>query len=56
MQNYLKQLLTRHRRLDRKIDGWTAVHRQDELKRLKLMRLHLRDKIAALRRHTLQAG
>lgn len=56
MQNYLEQLLGRHRRLDRMIDNCKAAHRQEDLKQLKRIRLRLRDRIAELRRQALHAG
>tara|TARA_A100001391_G_scaffold83275_1_gene54477 strand:- start:19483 stop:19758 length:276 start_codon:yes stop_codon:yes gene_type:complete len=45
---HLKNLLARHRALDRLIDTTKAVARQAELKQLKLQRLRLKDRIAQL--------
>lgn len=56
MQTHLEQLLQRHRRLDRIIDNCKAAIRQEDMKRLKRLRLRLKDRIAAIRNRTLQAG
>lgn len=49
MKNHLDTLRLRHRRLDRLIDTTKAAGKQEELKTLKRIRLHLKDRITALR-------
>ncbi|MEL7720939.1 DUF465 domain-containing protein [Citromicrobium bathyomarinum] len=44
----LDNLRQRHRALDRLIDTTRALARQEEVKRLKRLRLRLKDRIAAL--------
>lgn len=51
MKPYLKKLLGEHRTLNRIIDNAKAVGRQNEVKQLKRLRLHIKDRIAALQRH-----
>lgn len=46
MQNYLKKLRLRHRRLDRLIDTTKAAGKQEDVKILKQIRLRLKDRIA----------
>ena len=48
MQNYLKKLRLRHRRIDRLIDTSKSAGKQEEVKTLKRIRLQLKDRIAAL--------
>jgi len=50
MQNYLETLKLKHRRLNRLIDNCKAAGRQQEMKRLKRIRLQIKDKIAAIQR------
>jgi len=51
MKPYLKKLLQEHRTLNRIIDNAKAFGRQNEIKQLKRVRVHLKDRIAALQRH-----
>ncbi len=46
MENYLKKLRLRHRRIDRLIDTSKAAGKQEEVKTLKQIRLQLKDRIA----------
>lgn len=56
MKNYLEDLKLRHRRLNRMIDNCKAVGRQQEMKSLKRIRLHIKDKIAAAQRQMTPAN
>lgn len=47
MQSYLKNLVARHRRLNRLIDNAKSYVRQEELRTLKRIRLRLKDRIVA---------
>jgi|TARA_R100000049_G_C1947260_1_gene92917 hypothetical protein len=47
-QPRLDNLRQRHRALDRLIDTTRALARQEDVKRLKRLRLRLKDRIAAL--------
>lgn len=53
MQARLERLIQRHRRLDRLIDTTRSAGRQEQVKALKRLRLHLKDRIAELRRRAL---
>lgn len=48
---YLQKLVREHRALNRLIDTSKSIGSLDEVKLLKRMRLRLKDKIVALRRH-----
>ena len=48
---YLGKLVREHRAINRLIDTTKAVGKRDDLKALKRLRLRLKDKIVALRRH-----
>ncbi|MBB3033296.1 YdcH family protein [Alteriqipengyuania lutimaris] len=48
MHSHLDKLRHTHRRLDRAIDTMRAPARQEDRKRLKKMRLFVKDRIAAL--------
>ena len=48
---YLRRLVREHRALNRLIDTTKAAGAREELKTLKRLRLHLKDKIVALQRH-----
>ena len=48
MQSHLDKLRQTHRRLDRAIDTMRAPARQEDRKRMKKMRLLVKDRIAAL--------
>lgn len=50
MKNYLNKLISRHRELNRQIDNRKAAGWQKEVKRLKQLRLQIKDQIHALRR------
>lgn len=50
MRNYLETLVLKHRRLNRLIDNCKAAGRQQEMQRLKRVRLQIKDKIAATQR------
>ncbi|ASK86962.1 hypothetical protein SPHFLASMR4Y_00169 [Sphingorhabdus sp. SMR4y] len=50
MRNYLETLVLKHRRLNRLIDNCKAAGRQQEMQRLKRVRLQIKDKIAAKQR------
>ena len=52
MKNYLETLTLKHRRLNRLIDTCKAAGRQQDMQQLKRMRLHIKDKIAAIRRRS----
>jgi len=52
MQNYLETLKLKHRRLNRLIDNRNAAGRQQEMQQLKRIRLHIKDKIAAVQRRS----
>ncbi len=52
MQNYLEALKLKHRRLNRLIDNCKAAGRQQEMQHLKRIRLHIKDKIAAVQRRS----
>lgn len=51
MKPYLRKLVRQHRTLNRLIDTTKAVGAQEQLRQMKRLRLHLKDKIAALQRH-----
>lgn len=51
MKNYLETLQRKHRRLNRLIDNCKSAARQQEMKQLKRIRLHIKDRIAATRRN-----
>ncbi len=55
MQNYLETLKLKHRRLNRLIDNCKVVGRQQEMQRLKRIRLQIKDKIAAIQRRSTRA-
>lgn len=48
---YLQKLVREHRALNQLIDTSKFIGSRDELKSLKRLRLRLKDKIVALRRH-----
>ena len=48
MHSHLEKLRQTHRRLDRAIDTMCAPTRHEDRKRLKKMRLFVKDRIAAL--------
>lgn len=48
---YLRKLVREHRALNRRIDTTKSLGARDEVKALKRLRLHLKDKITALQRH-----
>lgn len=48
MNNYLKKLQLRHRRIDRLIDTSKAAGKQEEVKTLKRIRLQIKDRIAEM--------
>ncbi len=50
MNPTLERLLREHRRLNRLIDNCRNAARQNELKPLKRLRLHIKDRIARLQR------
>ncbi|MEJ2694817.1 MAG: YdcH family protein [Candidatus Thiodiazotropha sp.] len=54
--DYLESLQKRHRRLNRLIDNCRAANRQEEMKPLKRIRLHLKDRIESLQRQSLAVG
>lgn len=49
MKNYLNKLVSRHRELNRQIDNRKAAGWQKEVRRLKQLRLRIKDQIHALR-------
>ena len=51
MKPYLRKLMREHRRIDRLIDTSKNPRIAERLKRLKRLRLRLKDRIAALQRH-----
>ena len=52
MNNYLKKLQLRHRRIDRLIDTSKSAGKQEEVKILKRVRLQIKDRIADLQMST----
>ncbi|MEP2103592.1 MAG: hypothetical protein ABJP02_15790 [Parasphingorhabdus sp.] len=50
MKNYVDELVRRHCRLNRLIDNCRAAGRQQEMQKLKRIRLNIKDKIAAAKR------
>ncbi len=50
MKNYINELVKRHRRLNRLIDNCRAAGRQQEMQKLKRIRLRIKDKIVAAKR------
>ncbi|GAA4644328.1 hypothetical protein GCM10023115_22880 [Pontixanthobacter gangjinensis] len=48
MNNYLKKLQLRHRRIDRLIDTSKSAGKQEEVKALKRIRLQIKDRITEL--------
>jgi len=52
MQNHLATLKHKHRRLNRLIDNCKAAGRQQEMRQLKRIRLHIKDQIAAIQRRS----
>lgn len=48
MNNYLKKLQLRHRRIDRLIDTSKSAVKQEEVKALKRIRLQIKDRITEL--------
>ena len=51
MKPYLKKLVREHRKLNKLIDTSKGFAKVEQIKQLKRMRLRLKDKIVALRRH-----
>ena len=51
MKPYLRKLMREHRQLDRLIDTSKTFAKAEHVKRLKRLRLRLKDKIAAIQRH-----
>lgn len=51
MKPYLRKLMREHRLLNRLIDTTKAIGASEEVKAMKRLRLHLKDKIGALQRH-----
>ena len=51
MKAYLHKLIREHRQMDRLIDTSKSSGKAEHLKRLKRLRLRLKDKIAAIQRH-----
>lgn len=51
MKPYLRKLMREHRALNRTIDTTKALGASEQVKALKRLRLHLKDKIVALQRH-----
>ncbi|GAB5352388.1 YdcH family protein [Qipengyuania sp. 483] len=51
MKPYLLKLTREHRALNRMIDTAKSLGASEEMKSMKRLRLHIKDKIAALQRH-----
>ena len=51
MKPYLRKLLREHRALNRLIDTTKSLGASDEVKAMKRLRLHLKDKIVVMQRH-----
>ena len=51
MKPYLRKLIVEHRRLNKLIDTSKGIAKAEHMKHLKRLRLRLKDKISAIRRH-----
>ena len=51
MKPYLRKLMREHRALNRLIDTTRAIGATEQIKAMKRVRLHLKDKIVSLQRH-----
>jgi len=55
MNNYLNELVRRHRRLNRQIDNRKAAGWQVDMKQLKRLRLRIKDEIQVIRKRLQQS-